>query len=135
MAARRDTRRADPDLLTMPTAPPHYCAAPGCSTLVPRGTARCPVHRREQDVQRGTAHQRGYTKAWARYSADRLTAHPYCVGYPRGVHALRTRACVTDHIVSAQTAPDRFWDVSNHQSLCYACNARKAFDEARGLAR
>ena len=109
----------------MPSAPPHYCAEPGCPALV-RGVSRCPTHAATLDRARGTAQQRGYTAAWARYSRDRLARHPFCVGYPLGIHPHRTKATVTDHIVSAKRAPDRFWDPTNHASLCHACNARKA---------
>ena len=108
----------------MPSAPPHYCAEPGCPVLV-RGRSRCPHHAQAQDVRRGTAQQRGYTSAWARYSQTRLAQYPFCVGYPRGFHRTPVRATLTDHIISAKRAPERFWDTSNHQSLCHACNTRK----------
>jgi 5-methylcytosine-specific restriction protein A len=107
----------------MPTAPAHYCAAPGCSVLVPRGRKRCATHSRDKELDRGWAQDRGYTAAWARYSKDRLAQFPFCAD-PLRVHPVRVRATVTDHIVSARVAPERFWDPANHRSLCYACNQR-----------
>ena len=85
----------------------------------------CPAAR-AQDTARGTAHQRGYTYHWARYSQSRLAEHPWCAGYPvPHPPDVRAHACVTDHILPARDRPDLFWDEDNHRSLCSSCHARK----------
>jgi 5-methylcytosine-specific restriction endonuclease McrA len=103
-----------------------------------RGVGLCQLHRSQtnqrDDRARGNRHARGYTNDWARYSRRRLHDHPWCEGYPSGVHARPTLADVTDHIVDAADRPDLFWDPTNHQSLCSDCNKRKAID-ARGSIR
>jgi 5-methylcytosine-specific restriction endonuclease McrA len=104
------------------------CGQAGCPELVTRG-GYCDRHRREWDRRRrGTAHQRGYTKRWVRYSAKRLSEFPFCAICGR-------LADVTDHIVPAQVAPARFWDPTNHQSLCGDCNRRKAITESGAFGR
>jgi 5-methylcytosine-specific restriction enzyme A len=109
-------------------APKGFCAVAGCSV---RCRGYCPAHQRARhqvlDADRGNRHQRGYTSAWARYSKRRLAVHPWCVGFPAGAHADAPRlAECTDHIRDAVAHPDLFWEPTNHQSLCFACNARKA---------
>lgn len=101
--------------------------------LVPSG--RCRDHARQADQARGTRQQRGYTNAWLHYSRSRLEQHPLCVGYPLGYHSIPTAATVTDHILSAKSRPDQFWNPANHQSLCAACNSRKAVAEEGGFGR
>ena len=118
----------------MPSASQRYCAEPGCSVLVSSG--RCKVHRTQQDQRRGTRQQRGYTNAWLRYSKARLDEHPFCVGYPAGVHGtLPVLATMTDHILSAKDRPDLFNEPSNHQSVCAECNTRKANALEGGFGR
>jgi 5-methylcytosine-specific restriction enzyme A len=97
------------------------CAKTGCPELVTKGRY-CARHRQAVEQARGTATARGYSKQWSRYSARRLAQHPFCTMCGR-------LAEVTDHIVSARQAPARFWDETNHQSLCGACNRRKAIAE------
>lgn len=83
--------------------------------------------RRRQDAARGSAHARGYTKAWARYSRRRLLEFPLCV---RCQEAGRlTGADVTDHIVPHRGDPELFWEPANHQSLCKPCHDRKTLLE------
>ena len=111
----------------MPIAPMPYCLAPDCRVRVPRGY--CLEHRRAVERMRGSAAARGYGRAWAAYSRRRLLAHPFCVRC--AARRLRTPATVTDHVLDARTHPDRFWDPTNHQSLCHACNVAKAREAAR----
>jgi 5-methylcytosine-specific restriction protein A len=92
------------------------------------GHRLCPAHARARDAQRGSAEDRGYTAQWSRYSRARLDAHPFCVRCGR-------IAEVTDHVVAARQAPGRFWDPTNHQSLCGACNRRKAIALEGGFGR
>lgn len=89
---------------------------------------------------RGTAAQRGYTYRWQRYRISWLRDHPLCGDRVDGrsdEHSLCTRdglvtpATDVDHI-DRVTGPDdpRFWDPTNHQSLCHACHSTKT---AQGL--
>ncbi len=111
---------------SMPTAAVGFCPRHGCGV---RSNGPCKDHRRERqqvvDARRGSRHERGYTNKWAAYSKARLAEHPWCVGYPEP-HTIRTLATCTDHIQSGAAAPERFWDETNHQSLCRDCNTRKA---------
>lgn len=95
------------------TAPLRVCAAPRCGTLVPSGY--CPQHQHLPAEQRQPTDARYGTQRWRRYSRERLAQHPWCALCPE-------LAKVTDHIVPVSEAPDRFWDESNHRSLCHACN-------------
>src|SRR5262249_43977925 len=81
---------------------------------------------RNTDRRRASSHQRGYTQAWARYSARRLSLHPFCV-------LCGKRAQVTDHIVPARQAPEKFWNPKNHRSLCVRCNALAAVAADRAV--
>lgn len=114
----------------MPRGPLPFCSVPGCTV---RAHGRCATHQQAQiaterayQASRLTRHARGYTNRWAAYSRGRLARAPWCVGYPAGCHPVPALAEVTDHIVSRERAPERFWDPTNHQSLCRGCNARKA---------
>ena len=117
----------------MPSAILRFCATPGCPRRVPHG--HCAAHRQAKERLRGTRQERGYTNEWLRYSKARLARHPWCVGYPAGIHAIRTLADVTDHILSARQRPDLFWDETNHQSLCGNCNRTKAIELEGGFGR
>jgi 5-methylcytosine-specific restriction protein A len=95
----------------------------------------CAACRRRLDRARGTAAERGYDAEWARTSRAWLAAHPWCGERADGklyaVHSVcvqrgeRTRATVTDHIRAMRQGGAKL-DPRNHQSLCHACNSRKA---------
>ena len=105
----------------MPTKP---------KTFRPAGAPTKQQQRKAHDQRRGTAHQRGYTKEWSKYSKQRLTENPQCVMCK--AKGLIVRAKVTDHIKPARYFPELFWEQSNHQSLCTQCNTAKGHeDEAR----
>lgn len=100
----------------MPTKPPSY------------NQKQQAQRKASYERMRGTAQERGYTAAWARYSKARLIEYPLCVlCLAAGREVL---AEVTDHIKPANVFPDLFWDVENHQSLCRSCNASKANRDA-----
>jgi 5-methylcytosine-specific restriction endonuclease McrA len=107
------------------------CAQPACPAVVAKGNY-CVRHARQREQRRNagrlTAHQRGYTKRWVRYSAQRLREFPFCA-------ICGNLAQVTDHIIPAVLEPSQFWTVDNHQSLCSNCNRRKAMAEGGALAR
>jgi 5-methylcytosine-specific restriction protein A len=127
----------------LPTSAKHArpqkpCRHPGCSALVRDGSGFCGTHKgevkRQIDLKRGTAHQRGYTKTWAVYSKARLAKHPLCecpecLGGEKRVIA----ATVTDHIVPHKGDMRLFWDVSNHQSMSKACHDKKTATEDGGF--
>ena len=101
------------------------CAEHGCKTLVKRG--RCEEHKRVPaslyDAKRGTAHQRLYTKQWARYSQMRLQRYPLCANCEE--QGKLTSATVTDHKIPHRGDVNLFWDPTNHQSLCTTCHNAK----------
>lgn len=67
-------------------------------------------------MTRATAAQRGYGMAWQKYRIGYLRSHPYCTKCNR-------IASVVDHIQPHRGDQDRFWDKSNHQSLCATCHS------------
>lgn len=85
--------------------------------------------RAESDARRGSAHRRGYTAAWARYSRRRLIEHPLCVRCLAQGEV--TPATVTDHVRPWRGDGRLFWDPANHQSLCKPCHDRKTAREDR----
>ncbi|RAW69306.1 MULTISPECIES: HNH endonuclease [Morganellaceae] len=106
----------------MPWQPLKRCHYPGCKQRVKSG--RCKEHRREQDRQRGTRTERGYSNRWGHYRLQYLKTYPLCV------HCLQqgsyTPASIVDHIIPIQGEADvLFWLASNHQALCHACHNRK----------
>ena len=117
----------------MPSAILRFCATPGCPARVPHG--HCAAHRQAKERLRGTRTERGYDNEWLRQSKAFLAAHPWCVGYPKGVHPIRTLAEMTDHIIAVKYRPDLRMEPTNWQPLCGACNRRKAIELEGGLGR
>jgi 5-methylcytosine-specific restriction enzyme A len=130
----------------MPTAPPRPCRGNGgrCAALVTGPHGYCPTHTRPRERQRGTARQRGYSGTWDAYSRAWLVRHPWCGMRQDGAcyaedsacvqEGRRTRATCTDHIRAIRDGGAVF-DPANHQSLCGACNSRKAITWEGGLGR
>ncbi len=114
----------------MPFAPPTPCNKPGCHMLT---TGKyCELHKdidkqlkQAKEAMRESAHGRGYTSRWRRYSKNRRKYHPLCerCGHP---------AQVTDHIIPHKGDMVLFWDGSNHQSLCKKCHDTKTAKEDGG---
>ncbi|MBD2792030.1 HNH endonuclease signature motif containing protein [Xenorhabdus szentirmaii] len=110
----------------MPWQPLKRCSYPHCRERVKSG--RCEQHqrkaRRQQDKQRGTRTQRGYSNRWGRYRLYYLKVNPLCVHcLPQGIY---TPAIIVDHIIPIQGDADvLFWPASNHQALCQTCHNRK----------
>ncbi|CDH01732.1 HNH endonuclease signature motif containing protein [Xenorhabdus bovienii] len=106
----------------MPWQPLKRCSYPSCKQRVKSG--RCEEHRREQNRQRGTRTERGYSNRWSRYRLMYLKTHPLCM------HCLKQNcympATIVDHIIPIQGEADvLFWPASNHQALCQTCHNRK----------
>lgn len=100
----------------MPYAPQRPCNTPGCSAAA-TGTGYCKRHRRVSEYQRSGPS--AYDYRWQRFRFLFIAANPVCV-------ACGHLATDVDHITPHRGQSDPlFWDVSNLQSLCKACHARK----------
>jgi 5-methylcytosine-specific restriction protein A len=110
----------------MAIKPKHPCSHPGCAALVDKG--KCPEHSKQDakryDNQRGSAHQRGYTARWARYSKwfIRQPENVFCKLQLPGCTNLT--GCV-DHIQPCPPTDPLFWSPANHQGACIHCNSVK----------
>ena len=104
----------------------------GCGRAVASGYCEaCRAQGKGKD-QRASAAKRLYGARWRRRSRAwlREPGHQLCVGYPEGAHGERAVAAqVPDHVVPHKGDPRLFWDESNWQPLCIACNSRKAVAE------
>lgn len=109
------------------------CAYPGCPELVTSGY--CDEHKRgkqqEQDRQRGSAHQRGYTAQWQKARLTYLRGHPLCAECEK--EGRLTPATELDHIKPHKGNMDLFWDFNNVQGLCRPCHSRKTAKEDGGF--
>lgn len=112
----------------MSLAPRTPCTGPQCHKLARPGETRCDEHRKP------TAHQRGYTSEWAEYSRAWLARYPWCGQRDGGAFSgenshcaragKRVRARVVDHIRPLAMGGAQL-DPTNHESMCFSCNARK----------
>jgi 5-methylcytosine-specific restriction enzyme A len=107
----------------MPTSPLRFCLQPGCPERVKQG--RCQRHQSERNIAALSRKDRRYhTEQWTRLSRQRLADYPWCAKCPE-------LAQVTDHVVPTWAAPNLFYEPSNLQSLCHACNRRKAIEDSK----
>lgn len=117
----------------MPSAALRPCSYPGCGELVEAG--RCEGHRRQAQRQsaesRGTAHHRGYDRAWERLRAAKLAESPYCEiqSHCLGRSPVQRLARQVDHILPIVDHPELrlCWD--NLQSACLPCHQAKTTRE------
>ncbi len=82
-------------------------------------------------AKRKTARQRGYSHKWDEYSKWYLQqpGNHFCrICFAKGKKVLAR--CV-DHIIDATIRPDLFWEPTNHQPLCVACNTEKSHPNRR----
>ena len=103
------------------------CAEPGCPSLVPKGTARCPTHTRAKDraLKARTAEQRRLY-LWPRWGGLRRTVlreQPWC-----STPGCRRMATEVDHIVPIREGGAQ-WDRANLQGLCTPCHSSKTAKE------
>ena len=114
--------------------PPRGARLCSCGAVV-HGGGPCPTcaprRKREQDAQRPTARQRGYSTAWDKARLGYLNHHPLCAAcLKRGVETLAT---VVDHIIPHRGDKGLFWDKTNWQALCVPCHSGdKQAMEVRG---
>jgi 5-methylcytosine-specific restriction endonuclease McrA len=109
-----------------------YCLTPHCTTKVEAGF--CPTCRPTKAAQRFPTDPRYGTQQWRRYSQQRRHDHPFCAlcgVLAAGSDGPRQPRGVTDHIVPVIEAPDRFWDETNHRTLCTRCNRQARADRDR----
>ena len=105
------------------------CSAPGCPTLT--GSARCQIHQRARNGERGTTKERGYGDVWPRVRTIVLAEEPFC------------RVCLTvdqvtpatevDHILPLSQGGARL-DRTNLQPLCGNCHRIKTRAETLGMS-
>ena len=115
----------------MPTAPLRPCNAPGCRELVPYGY--CKAHATQRERTRGSAHERGYTRDWAKAAKAFRQEHPTCAECERrGI--VKAATCV-DHIRPHKGDQALFWSADNWQALCDACHGAKTAKEDGGFGR
>lgn len=118
----------------MPFAPPRLCSR--CRQI--HGGRGCAAADAAYEQARGTAAQRGYDSAWARFSAAWRRRHPLCgdrVDGPSAEHSecvreeRTTAAQVVDHIVPWRGDRAKKYDPRNLQSLCKQCHDSKTARE------
>lgn len=110
--------------MTMPTRPPHPCAAPGCPVLVTSGS-HCQAHestRRHKDEAQARFYRSSY---WTRLSKLIRKQRPVC-------EECRSQPSkVVDH----HDGNYRNCSSENLRALCVQCNATKTAKQHRGKAR
>ena len=129
----------------------YICRQAGCGTLLDC-PGYCEPHRKARQqadaVDRGTAHERGYTSAWVKARAAYLAKHPLCVHCAKLGRAIP--ATVVDHIIPPRMkaatdsgiavlitkASALFWDSArNWQPLCKHHHDVKTATEDGGFGR
>jgi 5-methylcytosine-specific restriction endonuclease McrA len=117
-----------------PVPPRRVCSR--CRTLVPGGQecacqrARRMARLRQQDQYRGSAHARGYDRAWRDARASLLNQRPLCAHcFEQGVVTIATQV---HHVVRVRTDATRRLDAENLVPLCRRCHSRLTLAEDVG---
>lgn len=121
----------------MPRIALRICRQIGCRELVSSGY--CEKHKkqdqRQRDQRRGSAHQRGYSYRWQKYSKLFLS-NPDNVFCKLQLPGCTNLAECVDHIDPPDGPDDtRFWDPHNHQGACIHCNSTKGHKKQVGTAK
>src|SRR5687768_7409001 len=113
----------------MPTAPPRYCAASGCGTLVQHG--RCPKHSGHSQQKRISDTAAYSNKEWRTLRRLKLAANPMCEirTHCGELSIMRQVATEVDHIIPIRQRPDLRLVWANLQSSCHACHSAKTRSE------
>lgn len=115
----------------MPAKALKPCCYPGCAQTT---TERfCALHKRTDDMRRGTAAQRGYDARWRRLRRQFLQANPLCVECSN--EGQITAASVVDHIRPHKGDVSLLYSWSNLQSLCPSHHNRKTATQDGGFGR
>lgn len=126
----------------------HSCKWPTCHRLVNIDERYCSMHQQkgeQLDLKRQSKYEHNYNQV--RYEKNPLTKNYHSTEWKklresvlaRDNHlcqeclkkGLITQASHVDHIQSAISRPDLFWDMNNLQSLCASCHTRKTIEEQR----
>lgn len=93
-------------------------------------------------ISRGNSTQRGYTYRWQRYRKRWLAEHPLCGDRVDGRSSEHSQCMREGRVIAATdvdhiervTGPndERFWEPTNHQSLCHTCHSAKTQLEQQG---
>lgn len=100
----------------------HACTWTGCSALVPAGTGRCEVHRKQAERQRGSSASRGYGhRHRTRFRSAVLARDPICTLCHRAPstdadHYPRSRR----ELVASGENPN---DPRHGRGLCHPCHS------------
>jgi 5-methylcytosine-specific restriction protein A len=119
----------------MPQAAKRPCRKTGCPNLT--DSAYCDEHRQpeqgQRELWRGSASSRGYDAAWKRIRLQALKRdYHLCQTCLRATPPRFNPAVDVDHVIPIRVAPDRRLDLSNLQSICRECHAKKtAFEKTR----
>lgn len=111
--------------------PYRNCKYVGCTNLT-QGKY-CEEHQEvvvKRYDNRASASKRGYNYKWQRYARSYLLANPLCVScMKRGIVNV---ANVVDHTTPHKGNAELFWDIRNHQGLCFTCHNQKTAKEDMG---
>ena len=113
-----------------PSRAPRPCSRPLCPELV-IGGGYCQAHRRDKELERGTADSRGYNVKWRRIRAQyikSLGANPGCENCGRTEE--EAGPLEVDHIDGRGPTGDNSW--RNLQLLCKSCHSTKTAAQTRG---
>ena len=112
----------------MPVKANRPCHYTGCGALVDSGycDTHCKPAQHQRERWRGSPASRGYDSVWKRKRLEALKRDCYlCQSCLHASPSRVTPAQDVDHILSIATAPDLRLDLSNLQSLCRDCHAKK----------
>jgi len=115
----------------MPYKPARPCRQPGCPGLTNDHTGYCDKHKpqvlKQQNSERPSANERGYTYRWHKVSRLYLQANPLCAECLK--EGRTTAASVVDHIKPHKGNQALFWDENNWQSMCRPHHDKKTAAE------
>jgi len=99
-----------------------YCLHVGCRAIVRRGF--CAKHERKES-DRPQPHVRDWyhSPRWRKLRAWKLAQSPHCQECAK--QGIIEQATDVDHVQRHRGLEALFWDLSNLQSLCHRCHARK----------
>jgi hypothetical protein len=91
------------------------------STFRPHGQRSKAERDKEADVRRGSARERGYSRAWDKAAKGHLRHHPLCVYC--ALQDVVAAAELVDHLYPHRVYPDIFWRTEWWCSSCTTCHS------------